>query len=75
MAILLLGARHVTPPPATGTVFTDVPANYWAARWIEQLAAEGISNGCGGGRFCPDQPITRAEMAVFLVANFHLPLP
>jgi ELWxxDGT repeat protein len=75
MAILLLGARHVTPPPATGTVFSDVPASYWAARWIEQLAAEGISNGCGGGRFCPDQPITRAEMAVFLVANFHLPCP
>ncbi len=75
VAVLLLGARHETPAPATGTRFTDVPANYWAAPWIEQLAADGITGGCGGGRFCPDQPLTRAEMAVFLVAAFHLPLP
>ncbi|HEY0513556.1 MAG TPA: ELWxxDGT repeat protein [Thermoanaerobaculia bacterium] len=75
MAILLVGARHETPPPATGTRFADVPAGYWAARWIEQLAADGITSGCGGGNFCPDQPITRAEMAVFLVTAFHVPLP
>ncbi|MEA2600690.1 MAG: hypothetical protein QOF89_1682 [Acidobacteriota bacterium] len=75
MAVLLLGAKHVTPPPATGTRFTDVPAGYWAAPWIEELAAEGISTGCGGGKFCPDQLITRAEMSVFLVTGFNLPLP
>jgi trimeric autotransporter adhesin len=75
MAILIVGARHETPPPATGTRFNDVPAGYWAARWIEQLAADGITGGCGGGNFCPDQPITRAEMAVFLATAFHLPLP
>jgi ELWxxDGT repeat protein len=75
MAVLLLGARQDTPPPATGTLFTDVPADYWAARWIEHLATQGITGGCGGGKFCPDQPITRGEMAVFLVAAFGLPLP
>ncbi|HEY0513557.1 MAG TPA: ELWxxDGT repeat protein [Thermoanaerobaculia bacterium] len=75
MAVLLVGARHETPPPATGTRFADVPAGYWAARWIEQLAADGITSGCGGGNFCPDQPITRAEMAVFLVTAFNLSLP
>ncbi len=75
MAVLLVGARHETPAPATGTRFTDVPANYWAAPWIEQLAADGITSGCGGGKFCPDQPVTRGEMAVFLVTAFHLPLP
>jgi ELWxxDGT repeat protein len=75
MAVLLTVARHETPPPATGTRFADVPAGYWAARWIEQLAADGIASGCGGGNFCPDQPITRGEMAVFLATAFHLPLP
>jgi ELWxxDGT repeat protein len=75
MAVLLVGARHETPPPATGTRFTDVPANYWAAPWIEQLAADGITGGCGGGKFCPDQPVTRGQMAVFLVTAFNLPLP
>jgi ELWxxDGT repeat protein len=75
MAVLLTLARHETPPPATGTRFTDVPADYWAARFIEQLAADGVTSGCGGGNFCPDQPITRGEMAVFLATAFGLPLP
>ncbi len=75
MAVLLTGARHENPPPATGTRFADVPANYWAARFIEQLAADGVTSGCGGGNYCPDQRITRGEMAVFLATAFHLPLP
>ena len=47
MAIFLLRGKHdasYTPPTATG-VFQDVPVNYWAADWIEQLAAEGITSG------------------------------
>ena len=75
MAVLLILARGENPPPATGTRFADVPSDYWAARFIEQLAADGITSGCGGGNYCPDQPITRGEMAVFLATAFHLPLP
>ena len=75
MAVLLTLARGENPPPATGTRFADVPAGYWAARFIEQIAADGITSGCGGGNYCPDQPITRGEMAVFLATAFHLPLP
>jgi ELWxxDGT repeat protein len=75
MAVLLTVARHENPPPATGTRFTDVPAGYWAARFIEQLAADGITSGCGGGNYCPDLAVTRGEMAVFLATAFHLPLP
>jgi ELWxxDGT repeat protein len=75
MAVLLLGSRGITPPPATGTVFSDVPAGYWAAPWIEELARQGVTGGCGNGNYCPGQPVTRAQMAVFLVANFGLPLP
>ncbi len=74
MAVFLLRARHgasYTPPPASG-VFTDVANDYWAAGWIEQLAAEGITGGCGGGNYCPDNPVTRAQMAVFLVRTFGL---
>jgi hypothetical protein len=75
MAIWLVNARHENPPPANGTRFADVPANHYAARWIEQLAADGVTAGCGGGNYCPEQPITRGEMAVFLATAFHLPLP
>jgi hypothetical protein len=76
MAIFLLRAKHGSsyiPPTATGTMFADVPANAFAASWIEQLANEGITSGCGGGNFCPNNSVTRAQMAVFLVNTFNLP--
>jgi len=75
MAIFLLRSRHgsdYTPPAAIG-VFTDVPVSHWAAAWIEQLAAERITGGCGTGIYCPESPVTRAQMAVFLVRGFNLP--
>ncbi len=74
MAVFLLRARYgssFVPPPATG-VFGDVPIGSFADGFIEQLAAEGITGGCGGGNFCPSDPITRAQMAVFLVRTFGL---
>ncbi|NJC96819.1 MAG: S-layer homology domain-containing protein [Anaerolineae bacterium] len=75
MAVFLLKSKHgvaYNPPAATG-VFTDVPVGYWADKWIEQLSAEGITGGCGPGIYCPDNPVTRAQMAVFLVKTFNLP--
>ena len=79
MAVLLLRTRYgnsYSPPPATG-IFTDVPADYWAASWIEQLYTEGITGGCGTSPllYCPESDITRAEIAVFLARTFSLPLP
>jgi len=74
MAVFLLRGKHssaYSPPPATG-VFNDVPLNHWAAPWIEQLAAEGITVGCGNGNYCPDVVVTRDQMAVFMVRAFEL---
>jgi len=74
MAVFLLRAKYgsaYSPPPATG-VFTDVPLGHWAVHWIEQLAAEGITSGCGGGNYCPNNAVTRDQMAVFLVRTFGL---
>ncbi|MBK7319000.1 SBBP repeat-containing protein [Candidatus Villigracilis affinis] len=76
MAIFLLRGKYgsaYTPPVATGIVFGDVPTGSFAADWIEQLAIEGITGGCGDGNYCPDMNVTRAEMAVFLVRTFTLP--
>ncbi len=74
MAVFLLRAANgagFVPPPATG-VFADVPPGSFAANFIEQLAADGITGGCGGGNFCPGAPVTRAQMAVFLVRTFDI---
>ena len=76
MAVFLLRGKHggsYTPPAATGTMFADVPSTHWAADWIEQLANEGITGGCGGGNYCPNVIVTRDQMAVFLVRAFNLP--
>ena len=74
MAVFLLKGKYgicYAPPPATGTVFPDVPANAFAAAWIEALADEGITGGCGGGNYCPGNPVTRQQMAVFLMKAEH----
>jgi hypothetical protein len=77
MAVFLLRSEHGASysPPAVGssTGFTDVPTTYWAAAWIKQLVVEGITAGCGANTYCPESPVTRAEMAVFLVRTFNLP--
>jgi competence protein ComEC len=49
-----------------------VPTNHWAFRYIEALADSGITGGCGGGNFCPDDPLNRGQMAVFLSAALGL---
>ena len=54
-----------------GTGFADVPANHPVAAWIKQLAAEGITGGCGNGNYCPDSVVTRAQMAIFLLKGEH----
>ena len=73
MAVFLLKAKHgicYTPPPCTG-VFPDVPCSSNFAPWIEAMAAEGITGGCGGGNFCPLNPVRRDQMAVFLLKGEH----
>lgn len=73
MAVFLVRASHgssFNPPPATGR-FQDVPASFWAAPWIEQLAADRITTGCSPGHYCPSGPVTRADMAAFLVRVRH----
>jgi len=77
MAVFLLRSKHGSsynpPPVGSSTGFDDVPNTHWAAAWIKQVAAEGITGGCSSSNYCPDQPVTRAEMAVFLVRTFNLP--
>ena len=51
--------------PASGTVrlFADVAPDKWYAKSIEYCAAHGIMEGDPDGKFRPNDPITRAEVA------------
>src|SRR5262249_39547446 len=69
MAVFLLKSEHgstYVPPNCVG-LFFDVPCPGTFTNWIEQLSTEGITGGCGGGNYCPGNPVTRKQMAVFLL--------
>jgi len=51
----------------------DVPVGSFGANYIEQLARDGVTSGCGGNMFCPNTAVKRDSMAVFLVKAFGLP--
>ncbi len=75
MAVFLMKVYHgngYTPPAATG-LFSDVPAATALAPWIEELARLSVTSGCGVGQYCPNSPVTRGQMAVFLARTFHRP--
>lgn len=65
---------QVSPAPATAT-FGDVPTTSPQFRFVEALASAGITAGCGSGDFCPNQPVTRGQMAVFLATALGLHFP
>jgi S-layer homology domain len=64
-AVHVVYKLQVSPPPGTAT-FNDVPTTDPAFQFIEALVASGITAGCGGGNYCPDAPLTRRQMAIFL---------
>jgi subtilisin-like proprotein convertase family protein len=69
MAVFVLKAKQgssYTPPACTG-LFSDVPCPSLFADWIEELANRGVVTGCGGGNYCPTNPVLRQQMAVFLL--------
>ncbi len=57
-------------------LFSDVPEGYWARDYIYRIYLYGITSGCSlddistpenEAKYCPDDPVTRAQMAVFIL--------
>lgn len=75
IAVFLLLAEHgpgYAPPAATGNVFQDVHPGDFAADFIEQLAHEGVTSGCGGGNYCSGASVSRGQVAALLARIFAL---
>ena len=75
MSVFLLSTFEgpgYTPPVCTTPTFSDVPCSSPFARWVNELAARGITGGCSPGLFCPTSPVTRGQMSVFLATTFGL---
>jgi hypothetical protein len=63
------------PSPDDGNPFTDDDGHIFENA-IEWLDAQGITTGCNppfNDRFCPDDRVSRGQMAAFLVRALHYP--
>ena len=79
MAVFVLVAKDgpaYVPPPCVGgsETFFDVPASSPFCRWIAELHDRGIVTGCGAGNYCPTAPVTRDQMAVFVLRTLDATL-
>lgn len=61
----LLGTDEFSFPASP--YFRDVASNHPQFKWIQKMRQLGITSGCNLVDYCPDQPVTRGQMAVFLV--------
>ena len=55
-----------TPEIGTTSPFSDVSADAYYYDAVLWAVEQGITGGTGGGKFSPDTPCTRAQMATFL---------
>ena len=74
--IQLAWERQVSPGPAVAS-FNDVPTSHPFFQFVEALKKSGTTGGCNSAPplFCPDQPLTRGQMAVFLAKALGLQWP
>jgi hypothetical protein len=63
------------PPPATGIIFQDVAPDSLFSNYIEDFFNQGYTSGCSADPplYCPDNPLTRAQMAVFILLGIEGP--
>ena len=75
MAVFLVRALSLEPVENPAGRFGDVPAEAWHAGHVERIAERAITVGCNpdGTLYCPQDLVTRAQMALFLSRAFDLP--
>ena len=57
-------------PSKPDTRYPDVPKEHWAYDSIELLSKEGIIGGYENGKFLPDEPVTRGQVAKMLASLY-----
>jgi hypothetical protein len=75
MAVFILSALGIVPPANQPNPFTDVTPDRFGLNFIIEMAKRGITSGCGSNLFCPDNPVTRDQMAVFIEIGMGVTSP
>jgi hypothetical protein len=73
LARVVAGSDAAVPPGPAQPTFSDVPTDFWAFKYIEFVAAQGIAEGFPDGTYQPDLVVTRDQMTVFVARTFDLP--
>jgi hypothetical protein len=73
-AVRLYWTRQVTPLDGVAE-FSDVPLDNTYRQYVEAATASGILTECAAGRFCPENPVTRAQLALALAKALGLKYP
>ena len=65
---------RANPPQQASTRFDDVDGGLWWAAYTDRFADLGVTAGCATGplRFCPDESVTRGQVATFLARALGL---
>jgi hypothetical protein len=63
------GCTPQTASKAIQVHFLDVPVGHSFHAFVNTLGRNGVTTGCGGGNYCPDSPVLREQMAVFLLRS------
>jgi hypothetical protein len=73
-AFILRGLGEFSPPTPPTQRFSDVPPANVFYNFIDRMAVLNITQGCTPDHlfYCPNDPVTRAQMAAFLVKAFNL---
>ncbi|HSE98328.1 MAG TPA: S-layer homology domain-containing protein, partial [Blastocatellia bacterium] len=71
-AFIIRALGEFDPPEPVTQRFIDVPPTNQFYRFIDRLAALNITQGCGPNIFCPNDTVTRGQMAALLVRAFDL---
>jgi hypothetical protein len=71
-AFMIRALGEPNPPLPFVQRFTDVPVPNFFSRFIERMAVRRITLGCTATMYCPEDSVTRGQMAAFLVRAFNL---
>ena len=75
MAVFVVKAKGLLPLDNPTPTFADVPLGAFAYGHIERMHEQNITGGCLTNplRYCPNDSVTRGQMAVFLIRAFATP--
>ena len=81
MSVFVVRARLGAAADSTFTFppnpfFTDVPSNFLYFKWVQRMKKDSLTAGCTATAYCPNDPVTRGQMAIFIMRGaFNLLLP